>query len=95
MSIRSSRMELGNVSHLGDIYEHSNRLTRFLGGWHTHPNGYPYPSKRDVRTAAAVAGAPSTRLPNPITLTFGVEELSIEAASPSQLRVTFTPTVAT
>ncbi|WP_224278699.1 Mov34/MPN/PAD-1 family protein [Nocardioides lacusdianchii] len=32
------------MARLGEVYEASGRLTTYLGDWHTHPGGAPYPS---------------------------------------------------
>lgn len=40
---------------LEDIYEQSGRRCTYLGDWHTHPDGVPIPSWRDLRTLRRIA----------------------------------------
>jgi integrative and conjugative element protein (TIGR02256 family) len=41
---------------------------RYLGSWHSHPNGSARPSGTDVATTAAVADEPEVRLPSPVLI---------------------------
>jgi integrative and conjugative element protein (TIGR02256 family) len=60
--------------HLHRIYWASDGLVRYLGDWHTHPGGLPIPSKRDVKTARAVASSKDAQTPNPVTTIVGFDE---------------------
>jgi integrative and conjugative element protein (TIGR02256 family) len=41
---------------------------RYLGSWHSHPNGRARPSGTDLATTAAVADEPDVRLPSPVVI---------------------------
>jgi integrative and conjugative element protein (TIGR02256 family) len=47
-------------------YERSGRTVAFLGDWHTHPRGGPWPSQQDQETAEAIAGDGGFRAPRPL-----------------------------
>ena len=49
-------------------YERSGRIHTYLGDWHSHPGGVLQPSRRDRRTARAVARSKAARAPQPVTL---------------------------
>lgn len=49
------------------IYYESPSAT-YLGDWHSHPDGGGLPSRRDRRTARAVARRRRARAPNPLTV---------------------------
>lgn len=53
---------------LGAAYEVSGRITTYLGDWHSHPAGHAIPSRRDHRTARAVARTGSARNRRPLTV---------------------------
>ena len=46
----------------------SRQRYRFLGSWHTHPGGLPFPSGRDVATAGEIAADAAVLLPSPVVL---------------------------
>jgi integrative and conjugative element protein (TIGR02256 family) len=48
------------------IYADSGRTVAYLGEWHTHPHGGPYPSRQDRETAKMIAGESSFRAPRPL-----------------------------
>jgi proteasome lid subunit RPN8/RPN11 len=47
-------------------YERSGRTVAFLGDWHSHPRGGPWPSLQDEETAEAIAGDGGFRAPRPL-----------------------------
>jgi integrative and conjugative element protein (TIGR02256 family) len=55
-------------SELARSYEDSGRVTTYLGDWHTHPGGLTLPSRRDRRTARAIARTAGARMPSPLML---------------------------
>ena len=48
------------------IYEQSGREVAYLGDWHSHPRGGPYPSRQDRRTARMIAEDSAFRAPQPL-----------------------------
>lgn len=52
-------------------YEESGRITTYLGDWHTHPGGVAVPSRRDERTARAIARSKDARMSRPLMLILG------------------------
>lgn len=60
--------------HLAERYESSGRVTTFVGDWHSHPEGLPLPSPRDLKTARKVSRRKSARVPYPATLIVGTED---------------------
>lgn len=56
---------------LADVYVASGRITTYLGDWHTHPGDAPSPSRRDRKTARAIANAGDARAPRPLMLILG------------------------
>jgi integrative and conjugative element protein (TIGR02256 family) len=56
---------------LATAYASSGRITTYLGDWHSHPGGSPTPSRRDRKTARAIAKSPAARAPRPLMLILG------------------------
>ena len=54
-----------------ELYELSGRRLEYLGDWHTHPGGRPWPSRRDERTLRHIAAASEARCPDPIMVILG------------------------
>lgn len=50
------------------VYEASGRRATYLGDWHSHPDGYLSPSRKDHRTARAIARHAPARLRRPLML---------------------------
>jgi integrative and conjugative element protein (TIGR02256 family) len=48
------------------IYAASGRTIAYLGDWHTHPHGGPYPSRQDRETAKLIATDEGFRAPRPL-----------------------------
>lgn len=48
------------------VYIESERLSTYLGDWHTHPHGGNSPSQRDRKTLLNIACAPEARTPKPL-----------------------------
>lgn len=48
------------------IYAESGRKIAYLGDWHTHPHGGPYPSRQDRETAKLIATDSAFRTPRPL-----------------------------
>lgn len=61
-------------AHLAQMYERSGRTTTYLGDWHTHPGGAALPSRRDQRTARAIARSKAARAPQPLMLILASDE---------------------
>lgn len=59
------------TARLAEVYQASGRTTTYLGDWHSHPGGAPYPSWRDRRTLRAVRRSPGARAPRPLMLIVG------------------------
>lgn len=57
---------------IGELYEESGRRLEYLGDWHTHPGGRPWPSRRDERTLRRIAVASEARCPDPIMVILGI-----------------------
>lgn len=66
---------------LAAIYEQSGRVTSYLGDWHSHPDGRPLPSTRDLKTARKVSRRSSARAPHPITLILDVDDETVVIAT--------------
>jgi integrative and conjugative element protein (TIGR02256 family) len=66
---------------LAQAYAESGRLTTYLGDWHTHPGGVAVPSRRDRRTARAIARSKSARMSRPIMLILASEHERWRAAA--------------
>lgn len=65
---------------VAEIYRASDGQTTYLGDWHTHPTGTPFPSRLDRKAAQTIATAPDACLPNP---TFLIVALSNRDAVPA------------
>jgi integrative and conjugative element protein (TIGR02256 family) len=50
------------------VRDASRQRFRFLGSWHTHPDGLAIPSDRDAATAGEIAADPAVLLPAPLVL---------------------------
>jgi len=48
------------------IYRESGRTIAYLGDWHSHPYGGPYPSRQDRKTARMIADDRAFRAPEPL-----------------------------
>ncbi|WP_419095527.1 Mov34/MPN/PAD-1 family protein [Pseudarthrobacter naphthalenicus] len=48
------------------LFAESQGTIQYLGDWHTHPRGVPFPSKTDVSLLASIASSPESRCPRPI-----------------------------
>lgn len=53
------------------IYARSGRTSKYLGDWHTHPQGHPIPSTRDKNTLELISRYEPARCPEPIMLIAG------------------------
>ncbi len=47
-------------------YAHSGRTVTYLGDWHTHPNGSPVLSRKDLRTLRRISRHADARIPQPV-----------------------------
>lgn len=56
------------------MYARSGRRITYLGDWHSHPVGAPRPSRRDLRVARLIAGAPEARASEPLLCILPLEE---------------------
>jgi integrative and conjugative element protein (TIGR02256 family) len=59
---------------LAAAYHASGRITTYLGDWHSHPGGQPTPSRRDLRTAWAIARRRAARMRQPLMVILGADE---------------------
>lgn len=50
------------------LYENSGRRWQYLGDWHSHPDGTPTLSAKDLATMGRIAGEPTARAPLPVML---------------------------
>lgn len=50
------------------VREHSRRRYRYLGSWHSHPGGVPWPSGTDISTVEAIADDAEVGLSQPLML---------------------------
>lgn len=68
-----------------DIYSRSGRRTSYLGDWHTHPDGAPSLSPRDISTLRRIARHRDARASQPVmvVLAGGSEDWEL---GPYQLR---------
>lgn len=48
------------------IYHETDRTVAYVGDWHTHPRGHPYPSSQDRRTARLIAEDDDFRIERPL-----------------------------
>jgi integrative and conjugative element protein (TIGR02256 family) len=48
------------------VYTESERISTYLGDWHTHPHGGNGTSQRDRKTLLNIACAPEARAPKPL-----------------------------
>lgn len=60
-------------SELSRIYMKSERITTYLGDWHSHPYGYSYMSCTDRKTIKNIAKTETAREPNPIFIIIGTK----------------------
>lgn len=56
---------------IAELYEFSGRRLEYLGDWHTHPGGRPWPSRRDERTLRHIAASAEARCPDPVMVILG------------------------
>lgn len=47
-------------------YAQSGRTVTYLGDWHTHPNGNPVLSRKDLRTLRRISRHADARIPQPV-----------------------------
>jgi integrative and conjugative element protein (TIGR02256 family) len=66
---------------LARAYADSGRITTYLGDWHTHPGGVALPSRRDRRTARAIARSKAARMPHPFIVILASDEDGWRAAA--------------
>jgi integrative and conjugative element protein (TIGR02256 family) len=52
------------------IYERAERISTYLGDWHTHPCGSTRLSRRDRRTMKRIACSAEARCPKPLMAVF-------------------------
>lgn len=51
---------------IGEVYRRSERRVTYLGDWHTHPDGSPSLSPRDIKTQRRIARHLEARAPAPV-----------------------------
>lgn len=57
-----------HVQEISNRYDSSGSRTVYLGDWHTHPDGKPVLSPKDLKTLRRIAKYKEARAPNPIML---------------------------
>jgi integrative and conjugative element protein (TIGR02256 family) len=62
------------------IYEESGRHAKYLGDWHSHPDGAARPSRKDRRTARSIAQHAAARMPTPLMLIVASSDASFRLA---------------
>lgn len=67
------------------VHDATQGRYRYLGSWHSHPNGIARPSGTDVTTTAAVATRPEVRLASPVVVIQATRRTQT-AAVPGDLR---------
>lgn len=67
------------------VHQVSDGRYRYLGSWHSHPNGIARPSGTDVATTAAVAHEDAVRLSSPVILIQATRRTP-DAVVPADLR---------
>ena len=85
----------GLFEHFHSLFRSSRGRTHYVGEWHSHPGGAPYPSGTDDRNMFAIARDPHTLCPESILLIFAVaghrEELGVFVYSKGRGRVVLHP----
>jgi integrative and conjugative element protein (TIGR02256 family) len=66
---------------LEHLYETTDRISTYLGDWHTHPRGGVRPSGVDHKTFERVAATPDARAPHPLILIVSLRRSRQEAAA--------------
>lgn len=74
------------AERLAELYAKSGRLHTYLGDWHTHPGGPPFPSRTDRSTLHTIAKHAAARCPEPIMVIAGQMERSAWRWGAFQLR---------
>jgi integrative and conjugative element protein (TIGR02256 family) len=59
------------TEELARVYEATGRRHTYLGDWHTHPDGPPWPSRVDRETLRRIAHHAEARCPQPIQAILG------------------------
>jgi len=54
------------AEEIARIYERSGRTIAYLGDWHTHPGGEPFPSAMDMIALHRIAQDQEARCPRPV-----------------------------
>ena len=62
-----------HVQEISKRYQESKRRITYLGDWHTHPEGKPELSTKDIKTLRRIAKYIPARAPNPIMLVLAGE----------------------
>ncbi len=57
-----------------NIFKKYNGEVIYLGEWHSHPNGTPFPSGTDLKTMREIAINPDIRIQTPILLIVGYDK---------------------
>lgn len=52
------------------LFAESQGKIEYLGDWHTHPLGVPFPSETDISLLESIAKSPESRCPRPIMCIF-------------------------
>jgi len=63
---------------LRKIFKESNGDRIYLGEWHSHPNGVPYPSQTDYLTMQKIAVNDNVRIQTPILMIVGYNGLTFK-----------------
>lgn len=65
-------------NELSRIYFESDRITTYLGDWHSHPYQNAYMSWRDRTTLKKIANTKAAREPNPIFIIIGTAPIEVK-----------------
>ena len=75
---RFHRGARGLATFFRDLFRSTRGLVHYVGEWHSHPGGRPFPSGVDDANALAIASDPSARCPECILVILAVTERAAE-----------------
>ncbi len=56
------------------VFNKSEGRSIYLGEWHSHPNGYPYPSSTDLKAMKSISENSDVRITTPLLLIVGYRQ---------------------
>lgn len=63
----------GIIESLTKLYI-QNPAARYVGEWHTHPNGVPHPSAIDIKTMHTIAEDVNVKITSPMLIILGLDK---------------------